>query len=181
MTTAKIRRAGRLPAWQRIPAHLIFTVCALSGLLFFLRHELHLDIPGVETHSYLVMHGVSAAFALLAIGAVLPGHLRVAWIARRNRMSGVVMLVVMALLMLSGLMLYYGSEELRDATVLTHWIVGGIVMAAFPLHLVLGRRDVAADAVANAVVDAARAQARPPANQEVASPSAPVRIPVTTP
>ena len=143
MSPSKIRRAGRLPSWQRIPTHLVFAVCALSGLLFFLRHELHLEIPGAETHSYLVMHGVSAAFALLAIGAILPGHLRVAWIARRNRLSGVVMLVVMALLMLSGLMLYYGSEELRDATVLTHWIVGGIVIAAFPLHLVLGRRDVA--------------------------------------
>ncbi len=150
MNSAKIRRAGRLPAWQRIPTHLIFTVCALSGLLFFLRHDLRVEIPGAETHSYLVMHGVSAAFALLAIGAILPGHLRVAWIARRNRISGLVMLAVMALLMLSGLMLYYGSEELRDATVLTHWIVGGIVMAAFPLHLMLGRRDAMPD-VARAV------------------------------
>ncbi len=142
MNSAKIRRAGRLPGWQRIPTHLIFSVCALSGLLFFLRHDLRVEIPGAETHSYLVVHGVSAAFALLAIGAILPGHLRVAWIARRNRLSGLVMLAVMALLMLSGLMLYYGSEEWRDATVLTHWIVGGIVMAAFPLHLVLGRRDI---------------------------------------
>ena len=177
MTTAKIRRAGRLPAWQRIPTHLIFTVCALSGLLFFLRHELHLDIPGVETHSYLVMHGVSAAFALLAIGAVLPGHLRVAWIARRNRMSGVVMLVVMALLMLSGLMLYYGSEEWRDATVLTHWIVGGIVMAAFPLHLVLGRRDIQPEAARTVAHERAKTSL---ASESVSLPAS-AGSPVTTP
>lgn len=149
MSPSKIRRAGRLPGWQRIPTHIVFAICALSGVLFFLRHELHLEIPGVDTHSYLVMHGISAAFALLAIGAILPGHLRVAWIARRNRVSGIAILLVMALLMLSGLMLYYGSEELRDASVLTHWIVGGAAVAAFPLHLVLGRRDVVSDMVSH--------------------------------
>ncbi len=177
MSPSKIRRAGRLPAWQRIPTHLIFAVCALSGLLFFLRHELRLAIPGIEAHSYLVMHGVSAAFALLAIGAILPGHLRVAWIARRNRLSGIVMLGVMALLMLSGLMLYYGSEEVRDATVLTHWIVGGIVIAAFPLHLVLGRRDVQPDASRTGTHE----QKEPSAVQASSPVPAAARSPATTP
>ncbi len=169
MSSPKIRRAGRLPVWQRIPTHIIFAICALSGLLFFLRHELRLEIPGAETHSYLVMHGVSSAFTLLAIGAILPGHLRVAWIAHRNRVSGIVMLVVMALLMLSGLMLYYGSEEMRDATVLTHWIVGGIVIAAFPLHLVLGRRDIARDPVVQPAVQA-KASVRAAASETVTVP-----------
>lgn len=169
MSPSKIRRAGRLPGWQRIPTHLVFAICAISGVLFFLRHELHLEIPGVETHSYLVMHGVSAAFALLAIGAILPGHLRVAWIARRNRISGIAMLLVMALLMLSGLMLYYGSEEIRDATVLTHWIVGGAVIAAFPLHLVLGRRDIANDGARDSAREGARDHGARPATEDSAS------------
>ncbi len=143
MNDQAIRRAGRLPGWQRVPTYLVFAICALSGLLFFLRHDLYLDIPGIATHSYLVVHGTSAAFALLAIGAVLPGHLRVAWLARRNRLSGMVMLLVMGLLMLSGLMLYYGSEEMRDAAVLTHWIVAVAAIAALPLHLILGRRKSA--------------------------------------
>ncbi|MEO0318234.1 MAG: hypothetical protein RL404_1911 [Pseudomonadota bacterium] len=170
MNSPKIRRAGRLPVWQRIPTHIVFALCALSGLLFFLRHELRLEIPGLETHSYLVMHGVSSAFTLLAIGAILPGHLRVAWIARRNRVSGIAMLLVMCLLMLSGLMLYYGSEEMRDATVLTHWIVGGIVIAAFPLHLVLGRRDVAHDPAAPPVLQPLQAREALPAAASATAP-----------
>ena len=158
MSDQPIRRAGRLPGWQRLPTYIVFAICALSGLLFFLRHDLYLDIPGVETHSYLVAHGTSAAFALLAIGAVLPGHLRVAWIARRNRLSGMAMLLVMGLLMLSGLMLYYGSEEMRDAAVLTHWIVGGVAIAAFPLHLMVGRRKSARAHLAQPAEPAAPAE-----------------------
>lgn len=140
MNPAKSRRAGRLPGWQRLPTHLVLAICALSGVLFFLKHELHVDGIGGAAHSYLVAHGISAAFALLAFGAVLPGHLRTAWIARRNRASGMLMLAVMGLLMISGLLLYYGSEEIRDGVVLTHWVVGFAALAVFMLHIVLGRR-----------------------------------------
>lgn len=140
-------RAGRLPYWQRIPTHIILAVCAFSGLLFFLVHEFHVEIFGTRAHSFLVAHGVSSAFALLAFGAVLPGHLRVAWIARRNRISGVIMVAVMSVLMLSGLLLYYGSEEIRDAVVITHWVIGFIAFAAFVFHLVVGRSSVRARAV----------------------------------
>lgn len=141
MNATKARRAGRLPGWQRLPTHLVFAICALSGVLFFLKHEMHLDVIGGAAHSFLVAHGASAAFALLAFGAVLPSHLRAAWIARRNRISGILMLAVMTVLMVSGLLLYYGSEEMRDGVVLTHWIVGFAALAVFMLHVMLGRRQ----------------------------------------
>lgn len=140
MSQTRPRRAGFLPGWQRIPTHLILALCAFSGLLFFLKHDMQIELLPTAAHSLLVTHGVSAAFALLAFGAVLPGHLRAAWIARRNRASGILMLIVMSLLMLSGLLLYYGSEEIRDGVVLTHWIAGFAAFAAFLLHLLLGRR-----------------------------------------
>ena len=140
MNDIKPRRIGRMPGWQRLPTHIILAVCAFSGLLYFVRHELRIELPGLEAHGYLVTHGISAAFALLIFGAVLPAHLRAAWIAKRNRTSGVVMIMVMSVLMLSGLLLYYGSEEMRDGVVLTHWVVGFAAFAAFVLHLLLGRR-----------------------------------------
>ena len=140
MNDIKPRRIGRMPGWQRLPTHLILAVCAFSGLLYFVRHELRIELPGFEAHGYLVTHGISAAFALLAFGAVLPAHLRAAWIAKRNRASGILMIAVMSVLMLSGLLLYYGSEEMRDGVVLTHWVVGFAAFAAFVLHLMLGRR-----------------------------------------
>ena len=141
MNSPRTRRAGLLPSWQRVPTHVIFAICAVSGVLFFLKHELQFDLGLTGGHGLLVAHGVSAAFALLAFGAVLPGHLRAAWMARRNRASGVLMLVVMSVLMMSGLLLYYGSEEIRDGVVTTHWVVGFAAFAAFLLHILIGRHD----------------------------------------
>lgn len=143
MSDIKIRRIGRMPGWQRVPTHIVLAACALSGLLYFIRHELRIELPGIDAHGMLVAHGVSSAFALLAFGAILPGHLRAAWIAKRNRASGITMIAVMSALMLSGLLLYYGSEEMRDGAVLTHWMVGFVAFAAFALHLVLGRQVAA--------------------------------------
>ena len=72
------------------------------------------------------------------VGSVLPGHVRSGWNARRNRKTGIAMLVVMGLLMLSGLLLYYGSEDAHDAVVLGHWVAGFMAVAAFPIHLIIG-------------------------------------------
>jgi MFS family permease len=140
MSHHKRSRVGHLPRWQRLSTHLIFAICALSGLGFFLKREMGIDFGDLQARSLLVWHGISAAFALLAFGAVLPGHIRSSWKARRNRASGIVMIAVMAGLMLSGLLLYYGDEEWHNAVLWTHWIGGFVAFAAFPLHLVLGHR-----------------------------------------
>lgn len=140
MSHHKRSRVGHLPRWQRLSTHLIFAICALSGLGFFLKREMGVDLGDLPARSLLVWHGISAAFALLAFGAVLPGHIRSSWKARRNRTTGVLMLTIMSALMLSGLLLYYGDEEWHDAMLWAHWIGGFIAFGAFPLHLVIGHR-----------------------------------------
>lgn len=140
MTHHKRSRVGHLPSWQRLSTHLVFAVCALSGLAFFMKHDLGLALWEIAARTLLVTHGISATLALLAFGAVLPGHIRSAWNVRRNRGSGVVMIAVMSALMVSGLLLYYGAEDWRDGALWAHWLVGGAAFAAFPLHLVLGHR-----------------------------------------
>ena len=140
MSHPHTRRIGRLPRWQRIATHAVFGLCALSGVLYFLAHDVRWALPGLASHSLLVAHGVSATLALLALGAVMPAHIRVAWLAQRNRTSGVVMTAVLTGLMISGLLLYYGDEDWREAVIWGHWLVGGLGLLAFPLHLVLGRR-----------------------------------------
>ena len=140
MSHHKRSRVGHLPRWQRLSTHLVFAICALSGLGFFFKREMGVDLGDLPARSLLVWHGISAAFALLAFGAVLPGHIRSAWNVKRNRGSGVAMIAVMTALMLSGLLLYYGAEEWHDGALWAHWIVGGAAFAAFPLHLVLGHR-----------------------------------------
>lgn len=141
MTHHKRSRVGHLPRWQRLSTHLIFAVCALSGLGFFLQREMGYTLGEISARSLLVNHGISSAFALLAFGAVMPGHIRSAWKAKRNRISGLAMLAVLAGLMLSGLLLYYGDEEWHDYVLWTHWAVGFAAFLAFPLHLVVGHRS----------------------------------------
>lgn len=49
------------------------------------------------------------------------------------------MFAVMAALAVSGLMLYYGAEENRDASLWTHWLIGSAMFLVFPLHALIGR------------------------------------------
>jgi hypothetical protein len=139
----RITRLGRLPRWQRIATHAIFGFCALSGLLFFMAHDIHLELSGMRSHSLLVAHGMSAALALMAFGAVMPAHIRVAWRARRNRTTGIMLSTLLIALVISGLLLYYGSEDIRQAIVWSHWVMGGLGMMLFPLHFVWGQRATA--------------------------------------
>lgn len=135
----KRARVGCLPRWQRYSSHLFFAACALSGVGYLLAHTLRWESLAEYAHQLLVSHGVSAYLSVLAFGAVIPGHIRSAWNVRRNRNSGVAMIAVSVLLMGSGLLLYYGSEEMHDTVLWVHWIVGGFVVALFPYHLVAGR------------------------------------------
>lgn len=140
MSHHKRSRVGRLPRWQRLASHLIFVVCGLSGLAFFLKRQAGLALAEIAAHDFLVIHGISAAFTLLVFGAVMPNHIRAAWNVRRNRGTGGLMIAVMALLMGSGLGLYYGTEEMHEMMVWSHWAVGFLLFAALPLHLVIGAR-----------------------------------------
>lgn len=138
MSHHKRSRVGRLPRWQRLSTHLVFILCGFSGLAFYLKREMGLALGDIDARTFLVTHGCTAALVLMAFGAVLPAHIRAAWNVKRNRSSGVAMILNLALLALSGLLLYYGSEEIHDTVLWTHWITGFIIFAVFPLHLILG-------------------------------------------
>ncbi|MES2181271.1 MAG: hypothetical protein V4493_04135, partial [Pseudomonadota bacterium] len=92
----------------------------------------------IENHSILMAHGVSAYLFVLLFGAVLPTHIKVAWKAKRNRISGGLMIAVMSLLLVSGLFLYY-ADETRNAALWVHWIIGGGLVLLFPFHFIAGR------------------------------------------
>jgi hypothetical protein len=135
----KATRIGRLPRWQRWFTHSVLTICGVSGLIFFLKQDVGWWDGRRGAHDVLIIHGISAAFAIMAMGAVLPAHIRVSIMARRNIMSGFVMLAVMAALMVSGLALYYGSEEMREASELTHEFIGFLAFMAVPAHILFGK------------------------------------------
>lgn len=87
------------------------------------------------------LHGAAAMLSLLLLGSLLTQHVRRAWLARRNRRSGTVLLVLNALLALTGYALYYsGGESLRAMASNAHLALGLALPGLLALHIAFGRR-----------------------------------------
>jgi glyoxylase-like metal-dependent hydrolase (beta-lactamase superfamily II) len=86
------------------------------------------DFPGGSAH------GIAAMLATLAIGSVLPFHLKAGFKSKKQWWSGFSQLGFLAVLLISGSLLYYGPEEIRDGVIDTHWIVGLLFFIVFILH-----------------------------------------------
>jgi hypothetical protein len=90
----------------------------------------------------LMSHGGMAMAALLLLGALIPLHVRRGWLARRNRMTGSVMVAVNAAFILTAFGLYYfGSETLRPWASRLHIAIGLAVPVLLVVHVLLGRRS----------------------------------------
>ena len=96
-----------------------------------------------ETSTYLLrLHGGAAMVMLVLLGALLPLHMRIAWRRRRNRASGLVMLVANAVLVVTAFGLYYtGSETLRHWTSELHIVIGLALPLLVAGHVVVGHRS----------------------------------------
>ena len=127
-----------MPVWQAFPTHFIFLLCAVSGVLYLLAHEFEIVPLAIENHTILIAHGVTSYVFALLFGAVMPVHIKSGWKTKRNRISGSLMITVMALLLVSGLILYYGVDT-RQAALWVHWVVGCGLVLLFPAHYLLGR------------------------------------------
>jgi len=137
-----LRLGVQLPQAQRRIAYATFAAVGLSGVAWFVLHDMFPGDRSAVLHALLVTHGVAAAVALVVVGSLLPVHLRLAWRTRRNRTSGLGSLTIVGGLALTGLLLYYGSEEGRDVARWSHIVAGLAVLTALPLHVWLGRRTV---------------------------------------
>jgi hypothetical protein len=89
----------------------------------------------------LSTHGLSAVGFVLLLGTLLAGHVPRAWKAEKNRANGVVFMVLTALLVSSGYLLYYlGSESWRSSTATLHLVLGLLSPALLFWHVRSGRR-----------------------------------------
>jgi hypothetical protein len=139
MTTPAPMFSIRLPSMQRWVTYMTLVLVALSGVLWYLMHDLLQWGWMVTERRLLITHGVAAAISLIVVGGLLPLHIRLAWRARRNLVSGLVTLLLMALLGVSGLLLYYSGEDWREGVRWLHIGVGLIGVLAMPAHVWLGR------------------------------------------
>lgn len=121
----------------------------LSGLGWLIAHYFFAasaefgDAHAASEPLWLRLHGAAAMAALVIFGSLLPGHMARAWSLRQNHRSGVFMLSIIMLLVLTSYGLYYaGDEEIRPWISAVHWIVGIIAAAGLVLHVRLGKRSV---------------------------------------
>lgn len=112
-------------------------VVALSGAAWFVLHDLIDAEPGETERLLLMLHGVSAYAVLIAIGSLLPLHVRWGWHRRRKRWTGGSTLAMLVLLAITGLVLYYGGEATREPARWIHIVIGIACIALFPVHALL--------------------------------------------
>lgn len=90
----------------------------------------------------LRLHGASAFASLLTLGALLPLHVKRAWLAGKNRRTGVLVSGLVALQIVTGYALYYADDVLRDRAGLIHLALGLGLPAVLLIHILVGRRIV---------------------------------------
>ncbi|MBI3345111.1 MAG: hypothetical protein HY028_09720 [Gammaproteobacteria bacterium] len=146
----------RLPKAQRWMTYLALVAVAISGIVWWLLHDVLQWGWMLAERRLLISHGIAAAATLVIVGGLLPLHIRLAWRIRRNLSSGVAALVVMTLLAATGLLLYYGGEDWRDWVRWAHIGADLIAALAIPVHVWLGRRKLSRSAAP--VASATRSQ-----------------------
>jgi hypothetical protein len=127
-------RLGKMPAWQRSLVTVGMLACSISGCLYLLGHEFQIQRSTFGNHNVLALHGIFAMIATLALGSVLPFHLKAGLKSKRKWLSGFSQLSFLAILLITGALLYYGPAEIRDSVVITHWVVGLMFFTIFLLH-----------------------------------------------
>jgi cytosine/uracil/thiamine/allantoin permease len=130
-----------MPSWQRNFVLLGMLSCSLTGTAYLLGHEFQIQRAVFGTHTVLAWHGVAAMLASIALGSILPFHLKAGLKSKRQLLSGLSQLGFLAILLVSGTLLYYGPEEIRESVVLTHWLVGVTFFAIFLLHGVYSKNS----------------------------------------
>jgi hypothetical protein len=135
-------RLGKMPAWQRYFVLVAMLGCSLTGTAYLLGHEFHIQRTLLGIHSVLMWHGISAMLAMIALGSVLPFHLKAGLKSKKKLWSGLSQLIFLTTLLISGALLYYGPAEIRDTTIAAHWITGLAFFALFLLHVVYSKKTV---------------------------------------
>ena len=123
-----------MPNWQRKFVIIGMMTCSSTGLMYLLGHQFQIQRTTLGTHSILAAHGIAAMLATLALGSVLPFHIKAGYKSNRKRWSGFSQLSLLAVILISGALLYYGPEEIRDVTVDTHCMTGLLFFVIFLLH-----------------------------------------------
>lgn len=126
-----------MPHWQYYLCCISILGCSISGMVFLIGHEFDIQKELIGKHTILMGHGVLAMFVSISFGAILPVHIKAGWHAKKNRISGIFQLLLLSILCITALLLYYGTESIREINILIHWIIGLIFFLIFLTHMFL--------------------------------------------
>lgn len=135
----------RLKPSVRYSIYAAFAILLLTGagwLVADWQKDVSSDEFWQQAIAYLLMvHGGAAMATLLLLGALVPLHMRRAWRAGKNRISGSIMATFNTVLIVTAFGLYYlGSDMLRPWISWIHIAAGLLLSVWFPVHIFWGRR-----------------------------------------
>ena len=132
-------RLGKMPGWQKWFVLFGMLSCSISGTVYLLGHEFQIQRAVIGSSQVLSIHGIAAMLATLALGSALPFHIKAGIKSKRKLLSGISQLCFLCTLMMTGALLYYGPEAIREEAILIHWIVGLFFLMIFVLHAINAR------------------------------------------
>lgn len=131
----------RLPALRRYGVYGVAAGLWLSGAAWLVAHYwlVRQGEYGPETSPLepwtLKLHGGFAMAALWLLGLLWGVHVINGWRMRRGRLTGALLLGLLAPLIATGWLLYYlGDEDWRGWASLVHWAIGLGVLPFFLWH-----------------------------------------------
>jgi len=132
MRTNRIQFSPLLNYWF----YSVFGILFLSGVIWLL-------IRYSELAPWLLrIHGTAAMASLVILGVLIPAHMRRAWQRKRNQVTGIIMVALSLLMILSGYGLYYsGSDELRAWLSGSHSVAGCLLPLILVWHIIVGRKS----------------------------------------
>lgn len=91
--------------------------------------------PSASEPTWLAIHGAAAFAVIWLLGWITGTHVPAVWPRRSRQASGIALLVIAGLLILSGYLLYYViGDATRHLLSLLHWIIGLAALPVFFIH-----------------------------------------------
>ena len=128
----------RLSLFTEFFVYLVFGILLVTGIAWMV-FQARLDEGNHVSSLMLKLHGGAAMVSLILLGALI-NHVRKGWKSRKNRTSGLTLILAILFLVVTGYGLYYaGDEQLRTLISQWHsWVGLGIVLL-LPAHVLIGR------------------------------------------
>jgi cation transport ATPase len=139
-----------MPFWRlndpfRFAIYFAFAVLFASGAGWLIADQLKETSSGEiwqqASAYFLILHGGAAMLILMLLGALFPLHIDRAWRAKKNRVTGIVMVTCNAVLIATAFGLYYlGSEAIRPWASDLHIAFGVSLPLLLVVHVKIGRK-----------------------------------------